>query len=479
MSNDIYQNPLVGRYASKEMSFNWSPQKKHSTWRQLWLALAKAEKKLGLDISDKQISEMSSHLEDIDFDKAAQKEKELRHDVMSHVHVFGEQCPTAMPIIHLGATSCYVTDNTELIQLKDALAIIKKKLINVISRFSERSEEFADLPTLGFTHYQPAQLTTVGKRFSLYLQDLLFDLQRLDFEDEKLSFRGVKGTTGTQASFLALFDGDHSKVNKLNEEVAKELGFDKTIAVSGQTYTRKIDYYILSVLSGIAQSAYKFAGDIRLLSNLREIEEPFGSSQVGSSAMAYKRNPMRSERICSLARFVMTLPANSANTHANQWFERTLDDSANRRIVLPESFLAIDVILSLVYNIIDGLQIWPNVIANRINQELPFMATENILMAAVKAGGNRQDLHEAIRRHSMDAIKQVKMHGCSNDLIDRIKKDPVFAIVKNDIDSLMKPNDFIGRAPEQVREFLSKEVKPELNKNKDLLDSNSYDTVSV
>ncbi|MCP4179070.1 MAG: adenylosuccinate lyase [bacterium] len=479
MSNDIYQNPLVGRYASKEMSFNWSAQKKHSTWRHLWVALAKAEKKLGLDISDKQIAEMSSHLEDIDFDKAAQKEKELRHDVMSHIHVFGEQCPTAMPIIHLGATSCFVTDNTELVQLKDGLALIKKKLINVINRFSERCEEFADLPTLGFTHYQPAQLTTVGKRFSLYLQDLLFDLQRLDFENDKLSFRGVKGTTGTQASFLALFDGNHSKVNKLNEEVAKELGFSKTIAVSGQTYTRKVDYYILSVLSGIAQSAYKFAGDIRLLSNLREIEEPFGSSQIGSSAMAYKRNPMRSERICSLARFVMTLPANSANTHANQWFERTLDDSANRRIVLPESFLAVDVILSLVYNIVDGLQIWPNVIANRINQELPFMATENILMAAVKAGGNRQDLHEAIRKHSMDAIKQVKMHGCSNDLIDRITKDPIFATIKNDIDSLMKPNDFIGRAPEQVREFLAQEVKPELNKNKNLLDSDSYDAVSV
>jgi adenylosuccinate lyase len=479
MSNDIYQNPLVGRYASKEMSFNWSPQKKHSTWRKLWLALAKAEKKLGLDITEKQITEMSAHLEDIDFDKAAKKEKELRHDVMSHIHIFGEQCPAAMPIIHLGATSCYVTDNTELIQLKDALAIIKKKLVNVISRFSERCEEFADLPTLGFTHYQPAQLTTVGKRFSLYLQDLLFDLQRLDFESEKLSFRGVKGTTGTQASFLALFDGDHSKVNKLNKEVAKDLGFDKIIAVTGQTYTRKVDFYILSVLSGIAQSAYKFAGDIRLLSNLREIEEPFGSSQIGSSAMAYKRNPMRSERICSLARFVMTLPSNAANTHANQWFERTLDDSANRRIVLPESFLATDVILSLVYNIVDGLQIWPNVIASRINQELPFMATENILMAAVKAGGNRQDLHEAIRKHSMEAIKQVKMHGCSNDLIVRIKKDPIFAIVKADIDSLIKPNDFIGRAPEQVREFLAGEVTPALEKNKKLLDSDSYDVVSV
>ena len=473
-----YKNPLTDRYASKEMSFNWSPQKKHSTWRRLWVALARAEKELGLNITDKQISEMESSINNIDFEKAAEKEKELRHDVMSHVHVFGEQCPTAMPIIHLGATSCFVTDNTELIQLGDGLMIIKAKLLKLISLFAKNADEYAALPTLGFTHYQPAQLTTVGKRFSLYLQDLLFDFEYLDEVLTKLPFRGVKGTTGTQASFLALFNGDHEKVNQLNDKVAGEMGFDKTISVSGQTYTRKIDYYILSVLSGIAQSAYKFAGDLRLLSNLKEIEEPFESSQVGSSAMAYKRNPMRSERICSLARYVMSLPANAANTHANQWFERTLDDSANRRIVLPEAFLAVDVILSLLQNIVDGLVVWPKVIASRIYSELPFMATENIMMAAVKKGGDRQKLHEAIRCHSMEAARQVKEFGKENDLIERIKADPLFRAINDKIDDLMNPKDFIGRAPEQVKEFLKNEVKPLLEKNKAIL-SNSKDCEQI
>jgi adenylosuccinate lyase len=480
VNNRSYQNPLAGRYASKEMSFNWSPQKKHSTWRHLWLALARSEKELGLNIKDKQIAEMESHIEDIDFVKAAAKEKELRHDVMSHIHVFGEQCPSAMPIIHLGATSCYVTDNTELIQLRDGLKIIKTKLLKVISRFAERAEEYASMPTLGFTHYQPAQLTTIGKRFSLYLQDFLFDFERLDKELAGLPFRGVKGTTGTQASFLALFDGNHDKVNKLNSMVAAEMGFDNTISVCGQTYTRKIDYYILSALSGIAQSAYKFAGDLRLLSNLKEIEEPFGSSQVGSSAMAYKRNPMRSERICSLARYVISLPANAANTHATQWFERTLDDSANRRIVLPEAFLGVDVILSLVHNVIDGLHVWPNVVASRVNRELPFMATENILMAAVKKGGNRQDLHEAIRRHSMEAARQVKEFGSKNDLIERIKNDPLFDAIQNDIDSLINPEEFIGRAPEQVKEFIGNAIKPVLDRYASVIkDASGCDEVSV
>ncbi len=480
MDNKSYQNPLTGRYASKEMSYNWSPQKKHSTWRRLWLALARSEKELGLNITDKQVAEMESHIEDIDFVKAAAKEKELRHDVMSHIHVFGEQCPSAMPIIHLGATSCFVTDNTELIQLRDGLKIIKTKLLKVISRFAERAGEYASMPTLGFTHYQPAQLTTIGKRFSLYLQDFLFDFERLDEELAKLPFRGVKGTTGTQASFMALFNGDHDKINQLNSKVAEDMGFDKTISVSGQTYTRKIDYYILSVLSGISQSAYKFAGDLRLLSNLKEIEEPFESSQIGSSAMAYKRNPMRSERICSLARYVMSLPVNAANTHANQWFERTLDDSANRRIVLPNAFLGVDVILSLVFNVINGLHVWPNVVASRIKSELPFMATENIMMAAVKKGSDRQELHEAIRCHSMEAARQVKEFGSENDLIKRIKNDPLFAEIKDDIDSLINPDEFIGRAPEQVKEFLENDINPLLEKYKVILDVNNVcDEISV
>jgi len=480
MDNNSYQNPLTGRYASKEMSFNWSPQKKHSTWRRLWLALARSEKELGLDITEKQIAEMESHIEDIDFKKASAKEKELRHDVMSHIHVFGDLCPAAMPIIHLGATSCFVTDNTELIQLRDGLKIIKTKLLKVISRFAERSEEYASMPTLGFTHYQPAQLTTIGKRFSLYLQDFLFDFERLEKELSKLPFRGVKGTTGTQASFLALFNGNHDKVIQLNSKVAKEMGFDKTISVCGQTYTRKIDYYILSVLSGISQSAYKFAGDLRLLSNLKEIEEPFESSQIGSSAMAYKRNPMRSERICSLARYVMSLPVNAANTHATQWFERTLDDSANRRIVLPDAFIGTDVVLSLVYNVIDGLHVWPNVVASRIKSELPFMATENIMMAAVKKGGNRQDLHEAIRCHSMEAARQVKEFGSENDLIGRIKNDTLFSVIQNEIDDLIRPNEFIGRAPEQVKEFLNNDIKPLLERYASILKSSKEcDEISV
>jgi len=480
MDYNTYQNPLTGRYASKEMSYNWSPQKKHSTWRRLWLALARSEKELGLNISDKQLAEMQANLDNINFELAEAKEKELRHDVMSHIHAFGEVCPTAMPIIHLGATSCFVTDNTELIQLRDGLEIIKSKVLKVLSRFAERAEEFAQMPTLGFTHYQPAQLTTVGKRFSLYLQDFLLDFERLVEEQKKLPFRGVKGTTGTQASFLALFNGDHDKVKLLNEKVAEEMGFENTIAVSGQTYTRKIDFYILSLLSGMAQSAYKFAGDIRLLSNLKEIEEPFESSQVGSSAMAYKRNPMRCERICSLSRYVMSLPVNAANTHANQWFERTLDDSANRRIVLPEAMLGVDVILSLVFNVIDGLKVWPNVIDSRVKSELPFMVTENILMAAVKNGGDRQILHESIRKHSMEAARQIKEFGAKNDLIERIKKDPDFAMIHDNMDDLMNQVDFIGRAPEQVQDFMKSDIYPILKKYENTLnETKNSDKINV
>ncbi len=460
MNNEVYQNPLTARYAGKEMSFNWSDQKKHSTWRRLWLALAEAQKELGLDITDEQLQQLRAHLDDIDFKAAACKEQELRHDVMSHIHVFGEQCPAAMPIIHLGATSCFVTDNTELIQIRDGMKIIRGKILLLMKTIADFCLQHRALPTLGFTHYQPAQLTTVGKRFSLYLQDFMFDFERLQTELENLPFRSVKGTTGTQASFLALFDGDHEKVCRLEQRIAEKLGFERVIDVSGQTYSRKIDYYVLTILSGLAQSAYKFAGDIRLAANLREIEEPFGAKQVGSSAMAYKRNPMRSERVCSLARFVMSLPANAANTHANQWFERTLDDSANRRIVLPEAFLATDVILSLLININTGLQLWPNVIAARVAAELPFMATENILMAAVKAGGDRQLLHEAIRTHSMAAARRIKEEGGANDLLERLRRDPAFAGIADKIDELINPSAFIGRAPQQVSDFIEKKIKP-------------------
>ena len=366
-----YQNPLTGRYASREMSYNWSPQRKHSTWRRLWLALAESEKELGLPSTDQQLEQMRAHLDDIDFEAAAKKEAELRHDVMSHIHVFGALCPDARPIIHLGATSCFVTDNTELIQMRDGLKIILGKLLKVIAILADVAEKYKDMPTLGFTHYQPAQLTTLGKRFSLYLQDFVMDATRVREEIEKIPFRGVKGTTGTQASFMELFHGDQEKVRRLDQLVSGKMGFSSSIALSGQTYTRKVDFYVLSVLSGIAQSAYKMAGDIRLLANLKEIEEPFEKSQVGSSAMAYKRNPMRSERVCSLSRYLMSLPVNAAMTHSTQWFERTLDDSANRRIVLGEAFLTADVILSLAANICNGIQVWPKVIHSHIMAELP------------------------------------------------------------------------------------------------------------
>jgi len=457
-----YESPLSGRYAGRAMSFNWSAQKKHATWRRLWLELARAEQALGLAITDAQIAEMAAHLDDIDFAAAAAVEKELRHDVMSHIHVFGERCPAARPIIHLGATSCYVTDNTELIQLRDGLGILRLRLGAVLAALAAFIRRHRDLPTLGFTHYQPAQLTTVGKRFCLYAQDFLMDLRRLEREAEELPFRSVKGTTGTQASFLELFHGDHAKVRELERRVAAAMGFARVLPVSGQTYPRKIDYHVLAVLSGIAQSAAKFAGDLRLLANLREIEEPFGKRQVGSSAMAYKRNPMRAERICALARHLISLPVNAAQTHAGQWFERTLDDSANRRLVLPEAFLDADVILSLVANVLDGLQVWPRVIGARVQAELPFMATENILMAAVEAGGDRQELHEAIRRHSMEAVRRIKEEGAGNDLIDRLKADPAFAAVAGRLDAILEPRAFVGRAPEQVDDFLAAELDPVL-----------------
>ena len=455
-----YQNPLTGRYASREMSYNWSPQRKHSTWRRLWLALAESEKELGLPITDQQLEQMRAHLDDIDFEAAAKKEAELRHDVMSHIHVFGALCPDARPIIHLGATSCFVTDNTELIQMRDGLKIILGKLLKVIAILADVAEKYKDMPTLGFTHYQPAQLTTLGKRFSLYLQDFVMDATRVREEIEKIPFRGVKGTTGTQASFMELFHGDQEKVRRLDQLVSGKMGFSSSIALSGQTYTRKVDFYVLSVLSGIAQSAYKMAGDIRLLANLKEIEEPFEKSQVGSSAMAYKRNPMRSERVCSLSRYLMSLPVNAAMTHSTQWFERTLDDSANRRIVLGEAFLTADVILSLAANICNGIQVWPKVIHSHIMAELPFMATENILMEAVRAGGDRQDLHEAIRSHSMEAGKVVKAEGKPNDLIERLANDPLFAKVAPMFKDILDPKLFIGRAPQPVEDYLAGTVRP-------------------
>jgi len=452
---------------------------KFTTWRKLWTALATAEQELGIEISDEQLAEMRSKLYDVDFEFAEKKEAEFRHDVMGHVHAFGEVAPAAMPIIHLGATSCYVGDNTDLVQIRDALLLIKRKLVQTIDILKKFAVKYRDLPTLGFTHYQPAQLTTVGKRCTLWMQDLLIDLSNVDREINDLPMRGVKGTTGTQASFLELFDGDHDKVKALNKRVCELMNFKKTIPVSGQTYTRKIDYMVLSVLSGIAQSAYKMCGDIRLLSNLKEVEEPFSKTQIGSSAMAYKRNPMRSERVCSLARYVMGLPNAAANTHASQWFERTLDDSAIRRIVLPEGFLAVDVILNLLSNIGDGLHVWPNVVRAHVMAELPFMATEVILMECVKAGGDRQELHEAIRVHSMDAGAVVKGEGKPNDLMERIAKDPLFQKVHDKLDEMIDPILFVGRATEQVDEFISDEINPVIEINKSLMDVQSVDDVNV
>ena len=467
------------RYASKEMSYIWSPDMKFSTWRKLWIALATAEKELGLNITDEQINQMKAHIYDINYEFAEAKEKELRHDVMSHVHAFGELCPDAMPIIHLGATSCYVGDNTDLIQIREASHLILGKLVRVINALRSFSEQYKALPTLGFTHYQPAQLVTVGKRATLWNQDLVIDLENLEYQIEHLPFRGVKGTTGTQASFMELFNGDEEKVMALDRRVCELMGFKKSIAVSGQTYTRKADYYVLTALSGIAASLYKMAGDIRLLANLKEMEEPFGKNQIGSSAMAYKRNPMRCERICSLARYVMGLADDLAQTHACQWFERTLDDSAIRRIVLPEAFLATDIILTVALDVTSGLIVWPKVIEAHVKEQLPFMATENLLMAAVKKGGDRQALHEVIRTHSMAAARRVKEEGADNDLLDRLRNDPAFDCIRDEFDSLLDPSTFIGRAPQQVEEFLSERVRPVLEQYRQELDAATADAVNV
>ena len=457
-SRNEYENPLIGRYASPQMSRLWSPQEKFSTWRRLWVALAEAEAELGLNITPEQIAQLKEHVEDIDFEAAAGHERRLRHDVMAHVYTYGDACPLARAIIHLGATSCFVTDNTDLILLHKALELVRDRLVAVIDRLAAFAAEYRDMACLAFTHMQPAQPTTVGKRACLWAYDLALDLVEVEHRLKSLKARGPKGTTGTQASFLELFGGDHQKVRRLEELVGRKIGFDETYAVTGQTYPRKIDSQILDVLSGIAQSAHKMATDLRLLQHRKEIEEPFEKQQIGSSAMAYKRNPMRSERICSLARFVVSLQSSPAATLSTQWLERTLDDSANRRLVLPQAFLAMDAILILYQNVTDGLVVYPKVIAKNLQAELPFMATENILMAAVEAGGDRQELHERIRVHSQEAAAVVKQEGGDNDLIERLARDDAFSSL--DLKAALDPVKFVGRAPEQVDEFIQQVVDP-------------------
>ena len=462
--NTRYQSPLSSRYASDEMQRLFSAQFKFSTWRRLWLMLAESEKELGLNITDEQLDEMRAHLDDIDFEAAAKHEKRLRHDVMAHVHTFGEVCPKAMPIIHLGATSCYVGDNTDIIIMREALKLVRDKLVSVVRVLADFARQYKDLPTLGFTHFQPAQPTTVGKRAALWLNDLLLDLQELEFVQSTLLPRGVKGTTGTQASFLELFDGDYQKVKELDRLVARKMGFERSVPVSGQTYSRKTDSRVVNLLAQIAQSAHKFSNDIRLLAHLKEVEEPFEKTQIGSSAMAYKRNPMRSERIASLARYLIVDAQNPAVTAATQWFERTLDDSANKRISVAEAFLACDAVLSLYLNVASGLVVYPKVIEKHLRAELPFMATENIMMDAVKRGGDRQELHERIRQHSMEAGRVVKMEGGDNDLLDRIAADPAFGVTREELEKHMNPADFVGCAPMQVENFLHEQVQPVLEK---------------
>ncbi|MFR8317077.1 MAG: adenylosuccinate lyase [Catenibacillus sp.] len=467
--NDRYQTPLAERYASREMQYIFSPDMKFKTWRRLWIALAKTEQELGLDITDEQIAQLEAAKDDINYEVAKAREAQVRHDVMSHVYAYGQQCPKAAGIIHLGATSCYVGDNTDIIVMREALKLVHKKLVNVIAELAAFADKYKDLPTLAFTHFQPAQPTTVGKRAALWLQELTMDLDDVEYVMSQLKLLGSKGTTGTQASFLELFDGDHEKCKKADQMIAEKMGFDACYPVSGQTYSRKVDSRVLNVLAGIAQSAHKFSNDIRLLQHLKEIEEPFEKNQIGSSAMAYKRNPMRSERIASLSRYVMADMINPAITAATQWFERTLDDSANKRMSIPEGFLAVDGILDLYMNVVDGLVVYPKVIEQHLLNELPFMATENIMMDAVKAGGDRQELHERIRIHSMAAGRVVKEEGKKNDLLERIAADPVFGMNMEQLTAIMEPKNFVGRAPQQVEEFLAQVIAPILEANKDEL----------
>ncbi len=460
MSREVYENPLITRYASKEMSHLFSMQKRISQWRKLWVILAESENELGLPVSKTQVAEMKKFIDTINRKVAEKKEKEVRHDVMAHVHAFGEQAKKAAPIIHLGATSCFVTDNADLLIYRDALKMTAQKTAAVIKVLANFAKKHKSLPMLGFTHMQPAQPVTLGKRTTLWIQDLVLDLKELEARIDNLPARGVKGTTGTQASFLELFNGDARKVAKLNDKVVKKMGFNSSIPVSGQTYSRKLDSQILATLAGIAESAHKFATDIRILAHRKEVEEPFGKKQIGSSAMAYKRNPMRTERICSLSRFVMAMPANGYMTHSTQWMERTLDDSANRRLTIPQAFLAIDAVLELCANVGDGLIVYKKVIEKNLLAELPFMATENILMEAVKNGGNRQDLHEIIRVHSQAAAAEVKEHGRSNDLLERLAKDDSFSLNDKRLKNILNPNLYVGLAPSQVDEFIKNEITP-------------------
>lgn len=467
--NNKYKSPLSERYASKEMQYIFSPDMKFRTWRKLWIALAQTEKELGLNITDEQIEELKAHADDINYEVAKEREKVVRHDVMAHVYAYGQQCPKAKGIIHLGATSCYVGDNTDMILMREALKLVKKKLVNVLAELADFADKYKDLPTLAFTHFQPAQPTTVGKRATLWMQEFLMDLEDLDYVLGSLKLLGSKGTTGTQASFQELFDGDQKKIEKIEPMIAEKMGFKECYPVSGQTYSRKVDTRVVNILAGIAASAHKFSNDIRLLQHLKEVEEPFEKSQIGSSAMAYKRNPMRSERIASLSRYVMVDALNPAITSATQWFERTLDDSANKRLSVPEGFLAVDGILDLCLNVVDGLVVYPKVIEKHLMAELPFMATENIMMDAVKAGGDRQELHEKIRELSMEAGKNVKVNGKENNLLELIAAEPAFNLTLEDLKKTMEPSRYTGRAKEQVDAFLDHVIRPVLEKNKEML----------
>lgn len=469
MATDRYVSPLSERYASKEMQYIFSPDKKFKTWRKLWIALAETEKELGLDITQEQIDELKANADNINYDVAKEREKKVRHDVMSHVYAYGQQCPKAKGIIHLGATSCYVGDNTDIIVMTEALRLVKKKLLNVLDELAQFADNYKDLPTLAFTHFQPAQPTTVGKRATLWMQEFCLDLEDLDHVLDGMKLLGSKGTTGTQASFMELFDGDRKIIDMIDPMIAKKMGFKECYPVSGQTYSRKVDTRVCNVLAGIAASAHKMSNDIRLLQHLKEVEEPFEKNQIGSSAMAYKRNPMRSERIASLSRYVMAEALNPAMTSATQWFERTLDDSANKRLSVPEAFLAVDGVLDLCLNVVDGLVVYPKVIEKRLMSELPFMATENIMMDAVKAGGDRQEIHEKIRRLSMEAGKNVKIEGGENNLLDLIAADESFGLTREELEACMEPSRYIGRAPEQVDAFLSKVVLPIMEENRELL----------
>ena len=466
-NRDGYTSPLSTRYASKEMQYLFSDNNKFRTWRKLWIALAKAERQLGLNVTQEQIDQLEAHAEDINYDVAEAREKLVRHDVMSHVYAYGQQCPDAEAIIHLGATSCYVGDNTDILILRDASRLVLRKCAQVLRNLSAFAKRYKDLPCLAYTHLQPAQLTTVGKRAALWMNELVMDMENLEFQLAQLRLRGAKGTTGTQASFLELFEGDEGKVKALERLVAEQMGFEKCVAVSGQTYSRKTDAYVLAALSGVAQSACKFANDLRILQSFEEMEEPFEANQIGSSAMPYKRNPMRSERICALARYVIQDAVNPAMTAATQWFERTLDDSANKRIAVSEAFLAVDAILEIYINVTAGLVVYDRVVRRRVMEKLPFMATENIMMEAVKRGGNRQALHEALREHSHAAARRVKLEGGQNDLIDRILADPAFPLRREEIEAQMAPEKYVGRAPGQVEEFLAEEIAPLLEKYPD------------